>query len=110
MCNKLLDKCNDKFQSAMKQKLNDKTVTMQQGSWSTVQNDPVTATSVVCEGICYFVDAKDTGTTHMTAEACKSMFESSRLMLRILWVSCAVLCNRQCKEHGINEEGVRERK
>ena len=62
----------------MKQLLNNKTTTMQQDSWSSVQNDPVIATSVVSDGKGYFVDAKDTGTTHKTAEACKTIFEGSK--------------------------------
>ena len=73
--NKLLDKCHDKYQAFMKQLLNNKTITMQQDGWSSVQNDPVIATSVVSDGKGYFVDAKDTGTTLKTAEACKAMFE-----------------------------------
>ena len=62
----------------MKQFLNNKTVTMQQDGWSSVQNDPITATSVVSDGKGYFVDAKDTDITHKTAEACKAMFEDSK--------------------------------
>ena len=62
----------------MKQFLNNKTVTMQQDGWSSVQNDPVITTSVVSDGKGYFVDAKDTGTTHKTAAACKAMFEDSK--------------------------------
>ena len=50
---------------------------MQQDGWSSVQNDPVIATSVVTDGKGY-LDAKDTGTTHKTAEACKAMFEDSK--------------------------------
>ena len=61
--NQLLDKCHDKYQAVMKQLLNNKTITMQQDGWSSVQNDPVIATSVVSDGKGYFVDAKDTGTT-----------------------------------------------
>ena len=61
----------------MKQLLNNRTVTMQQDGRSSVQNDPVISTSVVSDGKSYFVDAKDTGTTHKTAEACKVMFEDS---------------------------------
>ena len=77
--NKLLDKCHDKYQAVMKQLLNNKTVTMEQDGWSSVQNDPVIAISVVSgDGKGYFVDAKDTGTTHKTAEACKAMFEDSK--------------------------------
>ena len=72
MSNKLLGKCHDKFQAIMKQLLNNKTITMQRDGWSSVQNDPVIATSVVSDGKGYFVDAKDTGTTHKTAEACKT--------------------------------------
>ena len=34
--NKLLDKCHDKYQAVMKQLLNNKTVTMQPGGWSSV--------------------------------------------------------------------------
>ena len=73
MSNKLLDS-RDKYQAVMKQLLN-KTVTIQQDGWSSVQNDPVIAT--VSDGKGYFVDAKDTG-THKTAEACKAMFEGSK--------------------------------
>ena len=62
----------------MKQLLNNKTITMQQDGWSSVQNDPVIATSVVSDGKGYFVDAKDTGTTRKTAEVCKAMFEDSK--------------------------------
>ena len=62
----------------MIQLLNNKTVTMQQDGWSSVQNDPVIATSVVSDRKGYFVDAKDTGTTHKTAETCKAMFEDSK--------------------------------
>ena len=76
--NKLLDKCHDKHQAVMKQLLNNKTVTMQQDGWSAVENDPVIATSVVSDGKGYFVDTKDTGTSHNTAEACKAMFEGSK--------------------------------
>ena len=42
----------------MKQLLSNKTFTMQQDGWSSVQNDPVIATSVVSDGKGYFVDAK----------------------------------------------------
>ena len=59
----------------MKQLLNNKTVTIQQDGWSSV---PVIATSVVSCGKGYFVDAKDTGTSHKTAEAYKAMFEDSK--------------------------------
>ena len=62
----------------MKQLRNNKTTTMQQDGWSSVQNDPVIATSVVSDGKGYFVDAKDTGTTHKTAEACKAKFKDSK--------------------------------
>ena len=62
----------------MKQLLNNITITMQQDGWSSVQNDTVIATSVVSDGKGYFVDAKDTDTTHKTAEACKAMFEDSK--------------------------------
>ena len=62
----------------MKRLLNNKTVTMQQDCWSSVQNDPVIATSVVSDKKGYFVDAKDTGTTHQTAEACEALFEDSK--------------------------------
>ena len=70
--------CHDKYQAIMKQLLNNKSITMQQDGWSSVQNDPVIATSVVSDGKGYFVDAKDTGTTHKTAEAGKAMFEDSK--------------------------------
>ena len=63
--NKLLDK----YQAIMKQLLNNKTITMQQDGWSSVQNDPVITTPVVSDRKGYFVDAKDTGTTHKTAES-----------------------------------------
>ncbi len=59
----LLDKTHAKLQSSMKVKLHGKVVTMQQDGWSTLQNDPVIATSVTCEGCSYFVDAKCTGST-----------------------------------------------
>ena len=62
----------------MKQLLNNKTITVQQDGWSSVQNDPVIATSVVSDGKGYFVGAKDTDITHKTAEACKAMFEDSK--------------------------------
>jgi len=75
---KLLDKVHSKLQSQMKAELNNKTVTMQQDGWSTVQNDPVIATCISVEGKAYFVDAKDTGTTHKTAEACLEMLKDSR--------------------------------
>ena len=78
LSNKLLDKCHDKNQAVMKQLLNNKTVTMQQDGWSSVQNDPVIATSVVSGGKGYFVDAKDTGTSHKTAETYKAMFKDSK--------------------------------
>ncbi len=59
--NKLLDKCHDKYQPVMKQLLNNKKVIMQQDGWSSAQNDPVIATSVVSNRKGYLVDAKDTG-------------------------------------------------
>ena len=94
--NKLLDKCHDKYQAVMKQLLNNKTVTMQQDGWSSVQNDPVIATSVVSDGKSHFVDAKDTGTTHKTAEACKAMFEGSKSHAETTY-GCMVFCHRkQC--------------
>ena len=75
---KHLDSVHCKLQAHMKTKLNNKIVTMQQDGWSTVQNDPVIATSVTCEGKGYFVDAKDTGTMQKTAENCKAMILDSR--------------------------------
>ena len=48
---------------------------MQQDGWSIIQNDQVIATSVVSQGKGFFVDDKDTGTAHKTAEACKTTFE-----------------------------------
>ena len=36
------------------------------------------ATSVVSDRKGYFVAAKDTGTTHKTAETCKATFEDSK--------------------------------
>ena len=78
MSNKLLDKCHDKYQAIMKQLLNNKTITMQQDGWSSVQNDSVIATSVVSDVKSYFEVAKDTGTTHKSTEACKAMFEDSQ--------------------------------
>ena len=95
MSNKRLDKDHDKYQAVMKQLLNNKTITMQQDGWSSVQNDSVIATSVVSDGKGYFVDAKDTGSTHKTAEACKAMFEDS-LMLRLPMGVRYGLCHRQC--------------
>ena len=74
----LLDQTHTKLQSSMKAKLQGKTVTMQQDGWSTLQNDPVIATSVTCEGGSFFIDAKCTGSTSKTAEACKEMLVSSK--------------------------------
>ena len=62
----------------MKHKLEGKTVTMQQDGWSTLQNDPVIATSVTCEGKGYFIDAVSTGATSKTAENCKDMLLKSK--------------------------------
>ena len=73
LSNKLLDTTHDKLQVHTKARLNNKTMTMQQDGWSTVQNDPVIATCVTSQGKGYFVDAKDTGTAHKTAENCKTM-------------------------------------
>lgn len=75
---KQLDSVHNKLQSRMKSMLKDKIVTMQQDGWSTQQNDPVIASSVVSSGKGYFVDAKDTGTTHKTAENLKDMVKESK--------------------------------
>ena len=80
--NKLLDKCHDKYQAVMKQLLSNKTVTMQKDGWSSVQNDPVIATSVVSDGKGYFVDAKDTGTTTRLQRPVR-LCSRTRLMLRL---------------------------
>ena len=63
----------------MKQQLNNKTVTIQQDDWSIIQNDLVISTSVVSQGRGFFVDAKDTASTHKTAEALKTMFEDAKV-------------------------------
>lgn len=73
-----LDKTHTRLQSTMKEKLNGKTVTMQQDGWSTIQNDPVIATSVTCDGNGFFIDATSTGSTSKTAENCKEMLVKSK--------------------------------
>ena len=55
--NKWLEKCHDKYQAIMKQQLNNKTLSMRQDSWSTIQNDPVIPSTVVSQGKGFFVDA-----------------------------------------------------
>ena len=74
----LLDKVHTKLQTSMKDKLQDKTVTMQQDGWSTPSNEPVISTSVTCEGVGYFMDAQLTGSKSKTAEACQEMLEESK--------------------------------
>ena len=73
-----LNKTTTKLQTNVKHKLEGKTVTMQQDGWSTLQNDPVIATSVTCEGKGYFIDAVSTGATSKTAENCKDMLLKSK--------------------------------
>jgi hypothetical protein len=75
---KQLDSVHNNLQSRMKYILKDKIATMQQDGWSTQQNDPVIASSVVSSGKGYFVDAKDTGTTHKTAENFNDMVKESK--------------------------------
>jgi len=74
----LLDQTHSKLQSTMKTKLQGKTITMQQDGWSTLQNDPVIATLVTCEGCDYFIDAQSTGSTPKTADNCKQMLIESK--------------------------------
>ena len=75
---KHLDKTHEKLQAHMKTSLTGKEVTMQQDGWSTLQNDPVIATSITCEGKGYFIDAKNTETEKKTAEKCKEMLQDSK--------------------------------
>ena len=75
---KQLDSVHNKLQSRMKSILKDKIITMQQDGWSTKQNNPVIASSVVSSGKCYLVDAKDIRTTHKTAKNLKDMVKESK--------------------------------
>ena len=74
---KYLDKTHEQLQSTMKEKLQNKIVTIQQDGWSTPSNDPVISTSVTCDGVGYFVDAQLTGAKAKTAEACQEMLTKS---------------------------------
>lgn len=60
----------------MKDKLDGKTVTIQQDGWSIIQNVPVVASSVTCEGEVYFIDAQCTGTTVKTQKLAKKYYLS----------------------------------
>ena len=73
-----LDKTTNKLQSNVRDQLKGKTVTMQQDGWSTLQNDPVIATSVTCEGSGFFINAVSPGATSKTAENCKDMLVKSK--------------------------------
>ena len=75
-----LDQTHGRLQSTMKEKLQGKTVTLQQDGWSSLQNDPVVASSVTCEGRGYFIDAQYTGSTPKTGEACKDMLLESQVL------------------------------
>ena len=74
----LLDRVHSKLQTSMKAKLEGKTVTMQQDGWSTLQNDPVIATSVTCGDNGYFIDAQCTADNHKSAEYCKELLVKSK--------------------------------
>ena len=67
---------------------------------------------MVSQGKGFLVDVMDTGTTHKTAEAFKTMFQDykARAERTLVCLEWTLLCCWECQKYPKDEDGVGERR